>query len=112
MDPPEWHRTSYNVEGTRGVDMDMIKVFKDWNVKDTFAALALQKLELNNNDTTRGFGARYGSQCEKSRNRYFRVDYMTLKFRERIAKIVKLQKIAQLENLPEDVGSAVKNCTW
>jgi hypothetical protein len=43
MDPPKWHRTSYNVEGTRGVNMAMIKVSKDWNVKDTFAALALQK---------------------------------------------------------------------
>jgi hypothetical protein len=37
---------------------------------------------------------------------------MTLKFRERIAKNVKLQKIAPLENQPEDVASAVENCTW
>jgi hypothetical protein len=69
-------------------------------------------LTININDTTRGFGVRYGSQYEKSRNRYFRVEYMTLKFRERIAKNVKLQKIAPLENQPEDVASAVENCTW
>ena len=40
------------------------------------------------------------------------LEYMALKFRERIAKNVKLQKFAPPENLPEDVGFAVENYTW